>query len=58
MGILDHKKIFSQKIKIKILHQKFYSAKVPDLQYVCMYVSMHYMKGLCMSYLEDGMYVP
>ena len=61
MGILDHripKKNFAQKIKTKILQQKFFTApKFPDLQYVCMYVSVHYMKGLCMSYLEDGMYV-
>ena len=61
MGILDHripKKNFAQKIKSKILqHKNFTAPKFPDLQYVCMYVSVHYMKGLCMSYLEDGMYV-
>ena len=61
MGILDHripKKNFAQKIKTKILqHKNFTAPKFPDLQYVCMYVSVHYMKGLCMSYLEDGMCV-
>ena len=36
---------FSQKIKNKILQQNFTVPKFPDLHYVCVYVSVHYMEG-------------
>ena len=51
------KKNFDKRLKPKFYNKNFTAPKFPDLQYVCMYVSVHYMKGLCMSYLEDGMYV-
>ena len=54
MGILDHRKIL-HKVKTKILqHKTFTMPKFPDLQYVCVCTTW---KGLCMSYLEDGMCV-
>ena len=54
MGILDHR-IFAKKMKTNFTTQKFYNVKFSRLT-VCMCVCTTW-KGLCMSYLEDGMYV-
>ena len=54
MGILDHR-IFAKKLKqhknLQCQSFQIYS------MYVYMNVCVHTWKGLCMSYLEDGMYV-